>query len=156
MARPTKEQTTNYNDMIKLISKMSNPSERDIDYLQGIMKGKKYTSKNRVELNEKLSQLEASTKNTVKFETEEPEEAPKDEAQKVVVKAKKLTRGEVTGESDTPVTDREKVFKEIRDELFILSDKCLKYSRGTSGGTAMRLAQASKELSRIAKIKLQG
>ena len=158
-----KENKANYDDLVAKIEGMSSPSERDVNYLQGIMKGKKYTREQRKELTDKLSQMELEAqkpKSTVVFETSEPvapqNETPamKEVADKVST-AKKLTMAEVMGTDEAPMSNRAKMFEEVRVELFALADKCISYSRKSSGGTAMRLARASTELSRLAKTQLR-
>lgn len=168
MAKSTKEkaaelkaeQKNNYDDLNKKIVQMKNPTQRDVDYLQGIMKGKKYNRANRKELTDKLNKMELKaepTKSAVVFETSEPTEKGK-KIVDIVKKANKLTTAEVLG-TDEPVnaamSERAKMFTDVREDLEELAEKSLKYSRQSSGGTALRLAQTASVLRGLIKQKLR-
>lgn len=158
------EQKNNYDDLNKKIAQMKNPTKRDVDYLQGIMKGKKYNRANRNELTDKLNEMEGSlrktaepSKSAVTFETPEPTKKGK-KIVDIVKKANKLTTAEVMG-TDEPVnaamSERAKMFTEVRNDLEELAEKSLTYSRQSSGGTALRLAQTASVLRGLIKQKLR-
>ena len=133
------EQKKNYEEMQKMIAQISNPDEKDINYLQGVMKGRKYNRANRTELTKTLDKMEASLK---PFETS---------TQKVASKAKELTGGI----APNLMTDRQIMFTEIRKELLELSEKCLGFARKQVGGAALRLNTVATNLTRMAKTTLR-
>ncbi|MGR3220101.1 MAG: hypothetical protein ACUZ8H_09845 [Candidatus Anammoxibacter sp.] len=142
------EQKKNYEEMNKMIAQVSDPDEKDVNYLQGVMKNNKYNRGNRKELTAILDQMEADLKpkDAITFETP----AQKKAAQTVST-AKELTKGI----APNLMTDRAAMFTEIRKDLFELSEKCLVYARKQAGGAALRLNTVSTNLTRMAKTTLR-
>ena len=116
------EQKKNYDEMISLM-KIENPDRKDINYLQGVMKGKKFNRDNRNELTKILTDLEEA----IEAKAPTSETAPE---------TNKMTRAQM--------------FEEIRKDLIEVSNKCLAYSRVEEGGCAMRLNTVSRECKRMA------
>ena len=142
------EQKKNYEEMIKMIAQTSNPDKKDINYLQGVMKTRKYNRANRTEFTKILDQMEANlpSKNALTFETSEQKKASE-----VVSKAKKITKVA----APNLMSDRTVMFTEIRKDLFELSEKCIGYSRKQVGGAAQRLSNVANNLTRMAKQTLR-
>ena len=142
------EQKKNYEEMNKMIAQISDPDEKDVNYLQGVMKNNKYNRGNRKELTAILDQMEANLKpkNALTFETPEQEKAAQ-----TASKAKSI----VKGIAPNLMSDRAVMFTEIRKDLFELAEKCLGYARKQTGGAAQRLNQVANDLTRLAKTKLR-
>lgn len=139
------EQKKNYEELKKMIADYKTPNEKDINYLQGVMKGKKYNRANRTELTRVLDEMEAKLKPSTNALTFEKTEQKK--SVKVIQKVKGLGKDSMS--------DRTIMFEDIRGELFKLADKCTTYSRMQSGGAALRLSQVAANLTRLAKQKLR-
>ena len=117
-------QKKNYEEIVKKLN-IKNPDQKDINYIQGIMKGKKFNRDDRTKLSRQLMDMEKAL---------EAKNQPEPE-QKPTTSANPLTRSQM--------------FKEVREDLMKLSDKCLAYSRVEGGGAAQRLNLVARNCKRM-------
>lgn len=141
------EQKKNYEEMSKMIGQVENPTKLDVKYLEEVMSERKYNRDNRTELTRLLvamrTKLEAP-KNAVTFgKTESPKEQ------------KPAPTTATSKPADDLMSDRAEMFREIREELFVLAEKCVGYSRKQVGGAALRLNNVASNLTRLAKQTLR-
>ena len=146
-------QEQNYDEMLKMISQINNPDQKDVDYLKTVMKGKKYNRANRTELTRTLDKMdiEINPKSAVAFEkTQTPKQK---KAEEVANEAKDIVKGKKP--APNLMSDRAEMFEEIREDLFQLAEKCTGYSRKQVGGAAQRLNQVANAITRLAKTTLR-
>jgi hypothetical protein len=137
--------------MLKMIEQIKNPDEKDVNYLQGVMKGKKYNRKNRTELTAKLVEMEAALKPKSAVTFVKTQTAKEKAASGVVDKAKDLAKGK----APDLMSDRAVMFKDMREKLLALAEESTEYARKQSGGASLRLNNVATNLTRLAKKTLR-
>ncbi len=149
------KQKKNHIEMLKNISNFKRPTKRDIDYMQGIMKGKKYSQVQRKELTKKLTEMENKL-NEGKPETPETKEV---KAEKVARTANKLV---VSPPGTTPSdcedkepTTRAEIFDDVKKHLAVVEELCTKYARANPGGMSPRLNTVALQCQRFIRTTLR-
>lgn len=180
-----KETQQNYDEMFDMITKISNPKERDVAYLEGVMETKKYHHSQKKKLSKMLDELREGIveEEPVEETVEEPKSAvefDKDStvgkrraAEKVAEEARALVDSAAGGEKKSKIkvvnmatkevdeaieaapTDRTLLFTECQKELNELADKYLKLARKNKGSMSSRLTIVSRDLARHARNTLR-
>ena len=140
------EQKKNSKEFSELIENLKNPTQRDIDYLEGVLNDKNFhhltKKKLQGQLEELKSQVVPERQNAMTFETPEPTkprvtvvDVAKQEIQKTVASAP---------------SDRTTLFTKLQKELYAESDKYTELAL-QNRPMSSRLTKVAKELKRLAK-----
>ena len=172
-----KEQKQNHDEMLSMIKQLSNPTERDINYLIGVMGKKGYHPKQKIKLEKMLNALSIKIPKEKEDKPQQGVVFDKDSsvgkrraAEKVVEEAQALVK-ENTSRSKIKVvnvatqiidkavadapSDRTTLFKICQKELHDLSVKYLELARNNKGSMASRLNMISRDLERHARNTLR-
>lgn len=171
-----KEQKKNHDEMLSMIENLSNPTVRDVDYLEKVMGAKGFHPKQKIKLQKMLDKLrsdlpEEEKKNAITF-AEDSTAGKRKAAEKVAKESKELASDNSVGESRSKIkvvnvankdrdasiesmpTDRTGIFTQCQKELIEMSEKFLLLAR-KNRSISNRLTIVSRDLARHARNTLR-